>query len=131
MKTFKDVAGLFKTLAQTYMVSGPWRPAYKTGNLYKRVGDFNTANQMLREEEGKYTLVLNYAPPGAEYGKFVHDGHRTRSGGFVEARPFAQFASQDATLKSLIEEVIINNLKKEADKVGAQLDIKFGAFTKK
>jgi hypothetical protein len=126
MKTFKDVAGLFKTLAQTYMVSGPWRPAYKTGNLYKRVGDFNTANQMLREEEGKYTLVLNYAPPGAEYGKFVEEGTR-----YMDARPFAQFASQDATLKSLIEEVIINNLKKEADKVGAQLDIKFGSFTKK
>jgi hypothetical protein len=126
MKTFKDVAGLFKTLAQTYMVSGPWRPAYKTGNLYKRVGDFNTANQMLREEEGKYTIVLNYAPPGAEYGKFVEEGTR-----YMDARPFAQFASQDATLKSLIEEVIKNNLRKEAEKVGTQLDIKFGAFTKK
>ena len=126
MKTFKDVAGLFKTLAQTYMVSGPWRPAYKTGNLYRRVGDFNTANQMLKEEEGKYTLVLNYAPPGAEYGKFVEEGTR-----YMDARPFAQFASQDATLKSLIEEVITNNLRKEAEKVGAQLDIKFGAFTKK
>jgi len=126
MKTFKDVAGLFKTLAQTYMVSGPWRPAYKTGNLYKRVGDFNTANQMLREEEGKYTLVLNYAPPGAEYGKFVEEGTR-----YMDARPFAQFASQDATLKSLIGEVITNNLRKEAEKVGTQLDIKFGAFTKK
>ena len=126
MKTFKDVAGLYKTLALTYMVSGPWRPAYKTGNLYRRVGDFNTANQMLKEEEGKYTLVLNYAPPGAEYGKFVEEGTR-----YMDARPFAQFASQDATLKSLIEEVITNNLRKEAEKVGAQLDIKFGAFTKK
>jgi hypothetical protein len=126
MKTFKDVAGLFKTLAQTYMVSGPWRPAYKTGNLYRRVGDFNTANQMLKEEEGKYTLVLNYAPPGAEYGKFVEEGTR-----YMDARPFAQFASQDATLKSLIGEVITNNLRKEAEKVGTQLDIKFGAFTKK
>lgn len=126
MKTYKDVAGLFKTLAQTYMVSGPWRPAYKTGNLYRRVGDFNTANQMLREEEGKYTIVLNYAPPGAEYGKFVEEGTR-----YMEARPFAQYAAQDATLQSLIEEVITNNLRKEADKVGAKLDIAFGAFTKK
>ena len=126
MKTFKDVAGLFKTLAQSYMLNGPWRPVYKTGNLYRRVGDFNTANQMLREEEGKYTIVLNYAPPGAEYGKFVEEGTR-----FMEARPFAQFASQDATLQSLIQEVITNNLRKEADKVGAKLDIAFGAFTKK
>lgn len=126
MKTFKDVAGLFKTLAQTYMVSGPWRPAYKTGNLYKTVGDYNTATRMLREEEGKYTIVLNYAPPGAEYGKFVEEGTR-----YMDARPFAQYASQDATLKSLINEVILNNLKKEADKIGDKFQIKLEGFTKK
>jgi hypothetical protein len=126
MKTLKDVAGLFKTLAQSYMINGPWRPAYKTGNLYKTVGDYNTANQMIREEEGKYTLVLNYAPPGAEYGKFVEEGTR-----YMESRPFAQYAAQDATLKSLIEEFITGKLEKEAEKVGAQLNVKFGAFTKK
>ena len=126
MKTFKDVAGLFKTLAQTYMVSGPWRPAYKTGNLYRTVGDYNTATRMLREEEGKYTIVLNYAPPGAEYGKFVEEGTR-----YMDARPFAQYASQDATLKSLINEVIVNNLKKEADKIGDKFQIKLEGFTKK
>ena len=131
MKTLKDVAGLFKTLAQSYMINGPWRPAYKTGNLYRTVGDYNSASQMIQEEEGKYTLVLNYSPPGAEYGKFVHDGHKTRSGGYVEGRPFAQYAAQDSTLKSLIEEFITGKLEKEAESVGAQLDIKFAAFKKK
>jgi hypothetical protein len=126
MKTLKDVAGLFKTLAQSYMINGPWRPAYKTGNLYRTVGDYNSASQMIKEEEGKYTLVLNYAPPGAEYGKFVEEGTR-----YMEARPFAQYAAQDSTLKSLIEEFITGKLEKEAESVGAQLDIKFAAFKKK
>jgi hypothetical protein len=126
MKTLKDVAGLFKTLAQSYMINGPWRPAYKTGNLYRTVGDYNSASQMIQEEEGKYTLVLNYAPPGAEYGKFVEEGTR-----YMEARPFAQYAAQDSTLKSLIEEFITGKLEKEAESVGAQLDIKFAAFKKK
>lgn len=126
MKTLKDVAGLFKTLAQSYMINGPWRPAYKTGNLYRTVGDYNSASQMIQEEEGRYTLVLNYAPPGAEYGKFVEEGTR-----YMEARPFAQYAAQDSTLKSLIEEFITGKLEKEAESVGAQLDIKFAAFKKK
>lgn len=126
MKTLKDVAGLFKTLAQSYMINGPWRPAYKTGNLYRTVGDYNSASQMIKEEEGRYTLVLNYAPPGAEYGKFVEEGTR-----YMEARPFAQYAANDATLKSLIDEFIIGKLEKEAEKVGAQIDVRFAAFKKK
>ena len=49
----------------------------------------------------------------------------------MEARPFAQYAAQDSTLKSLIEEFITGKLEKEAESVGAQLDIKFAAFKKK
>lgn len=119
MKTLKDVAGLYKTLAQTYMVSGPWRPAYKTGNLYRQVGDYNSATQMIQNDaKGRVTLVLDYAPPAAYYGRYVQDGTYK-----MEARPFAQYAANSDALKAAIDEYVKSEAETIVNKMGSRLSV--------
>ena len=126
MKTLKDVAGLYKTLAQTYMVNGPWRPAYKTGNLYRQVGDYNTATQMIAEEKGKYTLALTYAPPAATYGKYVQNGTWK-----MEARPFAEYAANSTELAQAINEFNKGKVEEVAKDTLSRLSISLGKLGNK
>jgi hypothetical protein len=126
MKTLKDVAGLYKTLAQTYMINGPWRPAYKTGNLYRQVGDYNTATQMIAEEQGKYTLALTYAPPAATYGKYVQNGTWK-----MEARPFAEYAANSTELAQAIDEFNKGKVEEVAKDTLSRLSISLGKLGKK
>jgi hypothetical protein len=126
MKTLKDVAGLYKTLAQTYMVNGPWKPAYKTGNLYRQVGDYNTATQMIAEEKGKYTLSLTYAPPAATYGKYVENGTYK-----MEARPFAQYAADSSELAQAIDEFNKGKVEEVAKDALSRLSISLGKLGNK
>jgi HK97 gp10 family phage protein len=94
MKSLKDLAGLYKTLAQTNLTTGPTK-AYKTGNLYNQIGSRNSADSMISTpSKGKFVLTLNYAPSDATYGKFVEEGTR-----YMDARPFAEKAANDPKLK--------------------------------
>lgn len=98
MKTLKDLAGLYKTLAQTNLTTGPTK-AYKTGNLYDQVGRSNSADSMISTpSKSKFVLTLNYAPSDATYGKFVEEGTR-----YMDARPFAKNAANDPKLKLEID----------------------------
>jgi hypothetical protein len=119
----EEVAKTFSSLAQLYMVSGPWKPAYKTGNLYRKIGSYNTPNRMitkgnptsktkLKIPEPSFKVSLQYAPPGAEYGKFVEWGNGTGVGA-GRPRPFAQKASQDPLLKKKIDAVIGGYMEKD------------------
>lgn len=99
MKTLKDLAGLYKTLAQTNLTTGPTK-AYKTGNLYTQVSQRNTADNMVSQlSKGTYVISLNYAPDGAEYGKFVEEGTYK-----MEARPFAENAANSPEMKLAVDE---------------------------
>jgi HK97 gp10 family phage protein len=99
MKTLKDLAGLYKTLAQTNLTTGRTR-AYKTGNLYNQVSQRNTADNMISQSsKGKYVIALNYAPQDAEYGKFIEEGTSK-----MEARPFAENAANDPVFLSAVNE---------------------------
>jgi len=131
MKTLKDLAGLYRTLAQTYMVNGPWRPVYKTGNLYNRIGSYNTVAQMIKENtEGKVVLELNFAPPGATYGYFAETGTGTHSR--IGPRPFAESAANDNQLSIAINQYVETKVEGEVAKMGSQLDVIFGKlFNKK
>ena len=111
MKEFRQVANSFRTLAQTYMINRS-KPAYKTGNLFNTVGSFNTTDKMLSSkktktgtkikiETPKVYITLNYAPPGAEYGKFVEEGTVK-----MKKRPFAEEASNDPLLKRQIDNAV-------------------------
>ena len=88
------------------------KPAYKTGNLFNTVGSFNTTDKMLSSkktktgtkikiETPKVYITLDYAPPGAEYGKFVQDGTV-----YMKKRPFAEEAANDPLLKRQIDNAV-------------------------
>lgn len=109
------VAEVYKSLAQLYIVNGKsgWKkPPYKTGNLYNKVGSFNNASNMilvrsprsttkLKIPNQSFSVALQYAPPGAEYGRFVEDGTSK-----MAARPFAESAANDPLLKRAIDDAI-------------------------
>ena len=112
MKTLEEVAQTFAKLAQLYMISGNWKPAYKTGNLYNTIGSYNTAAQMIKSaatttttelQLPQQTISLQFAPPGATYGKWVEWGNGTGVGA-GKPRPFAEQASKDPLLKKTIDE---------------------------
>ena len=131
MKTLKDLAGLYRTLAQTNMVSGPWRPVYKTGNLYQQIGDYNTVNRMLTEiSQNKYTLTLDFAPPNAKYGYFAETGTGTHSR--IGPRPFAAMAANSSELKAAIDEFMGGKVEEAVQVLGDRVDVAFSKlFTKK
>ena len=115
-KGIDKVAEVYRTLALTLIRGGysGWKKApYKTGNLYNKVADYNTAARMAtyrttrsskKIELPQVTISLNYAPGGAQYGKFVEEGTSK-----MEARPFAKIASEDPALKRAVDEVLSGN----------------------
>jgi hypothetical protein len=142
MKELEEVAKTFTSLAQLYMVSGNWRPVYKTGDLYKNIGSYNKPSRMITSKQARsktklkipepsFNVSLQYAPdiPGPKtgkpttYGKFVEEGFTTRAGTRkdgkaykrtkVQARPFAQKASQDPLLKKKIDAYIGGYMEKD------------------
>ena len=130
MKTLKDLAGLYRTLAQTYMVNGPWRPVYKTGNLYNRIGSYNSVNQMLTEiSQNKYTLTLNFAPPGATYGYFAETGTGTHSR--IGPRPFAEMAANSTQLSMAINEFMEGKVEEAVQTMGNRIDVAFSKLFQK
>jgi HK97 gp10 family phage protein len=111
MKTLKDVAGLYKTLAANNLLQGSTR-AYKTGNLYRSINDFNTPDKMISKQGNKSSITLNYAPPEAVYGGFVEKGTSK-----MRARPFAGNAADDPTLAEAIKEY----QKSQVDEINATI----------
>ncbi len=92
--------------------------AYKTGNLFQKIGSYNTPNRMIKQRKSSFEVELTYGPPGAEYGEYVNDGTSRMS-----ARPFADEAMNDPTVISmmneyyedLVDNLIVANIQKELD----------------
>lgn len=112
--TLEDVAKKVTSLAQLNLTRGSTR-AYKTGNLYNKVGRYNTVDRVLgnkklgkkRKKLQSFTenieLNLVYNPPGAEYGQFVEEGTK-----YMPARPFAEEALNSPIIDKMIDEALGN-----------------------
>ena len=137
VKELKQIVNVYKALSQLYIIKRD-KPAYKTGNLYKRVGSYNNIDNMVtkRPSRGKNKLKLDredinislsFAPPGALYGRFVHDGTK-----YMDARPFAQEAAKDKrmqtaidkAMKGVIRDNVIPDIRKRIDKAFKKLQPK-------
>ena len=112
MKTLADIAKGVTSLAQLNLTRGATK-AYKTGNLYRNIGSYNTPNRVLgntkigkqrkKLQDVHYGIELNlvYNPPGADYGKYVEEGTSK-----MDARPFAEEAMNDPSIIRMIEEYL-------------------------
>jgi hypothetical protein len=131
MKTLKDIAFKYADLASIYMVNGQYfKRAKITGNLENRVRNYNDLTKMLKEEsEGRIVLALNYAPPDAEYGYFVHEGKgsSTKYG----PRRYSEYAADDPELQMYINEFILGQMDKKVEELVKPLDFVLKQFAKK
>ena len=134
MATLKDIAKGVTSLAQLNLTRGATK-AYKTGNLYRNIGSYNTPNRVLGKTKlGKKRLSktkkidtlefdLTYNPPGATYGQYVEEGTR-----YMDARPFAEEAINSPQIEKMIdeymgvyiEENIISGIMDELDTMEAE-----------
>jgi len=126
MPSLQDIAKQISSLAQLNLQRKPTR-AIDTGKLLRTVASYNTPQRMVKElktsDTYSFEIELDYAPPGAEYGKYVNDGTYK-----MDARPFATNAMNDPTVLSMLDQyyedvvdkLVIGNLAKELDKMEAE-----------
>lgn len=77
--------------------------AFATGNLLSKFisSQKNAVNSIAREVQGGAELVVDVAPKGAEYGKYVHYGTSK-----MLKRPFAAIANDDQRFQLLLDDFI-------------------------
>jgi hypothetical protein len=129
-KELKDIAFKYADLAGVYMTNGQYfLRAFVTGNLFNRVTTYNDVSRMLKEQsENKVVLALDYAPPGAAYGRIVHDG--LGLGRNSTPRPYAKVAADDPQIKMLVDNYIKTQLDKKVGEIASELDVQLSAFAK-
>lgn len=121
MKELKDLAKGYRKLAAEAIYPGlpytkykrspnsqlPPNPpnqgsrAFANGNLLTQFisSAENDINKIGSKVGDGYQLVLNIAPSGADYGRWVHYGTRR-----MIARPFAEIAANDVRFTQLLDE---------------------------
>lgn len=127
MPTLQDIAKQISSLAQLNLQRQPTR-AIKTGKLLRKLKQKNTPASMVKKEvitkdNYSFEIELDYAPQGAEYGKFVNDGTSK-----MAARPFADNAINDPTVVSMldayyedmVDKLIVGNIADELDTMEAE-----------
>jgi hypothetical protein len=129
-KELKDIAFKYADLASVYMVNGQFfKRAYITGNLENRVRNYNDVTKMLKElTDSKVVLALNYAPPGAEYGYYVHEGKGTSQK--YGPRRYAEVAANDPQIRMMVDAYVKSEMDKKVAGLAAELDIQLTAFSK-
>ena len=131
IKELKDIAVRYADLASVYVANGQFfKPAFITGNLQRTVKSYNDVSRVLKEQsEGRFVLALNYAPPGAEYGFFVHEGKGTSEK--YGRRPYSEAAANDPEIKMLVDRFIQSQIEKQLIETQNQLDLEIKSFSKK
>jgi hypothetical protein len=129
-KQLKDIAFTYARLAGVYMTNGQYfKRAYITGNLENRVVNYNDVSRMLKEQsEGKVVFALNFAPPGAEYGYFVHEGKGTSAK--YGPRRYSEVAANDVEVKMKIDALVKSQIDKKVQDIAKELEVQLKGFAK-
>ena len=101
-KKLEQVAVKYKQLTlYNIKPSSYYKAPFDTGNMFKKVDTYNTVAKMIKTKSSPYIISIQYAPQGAEYGIYVHNGtSRMRS------RPFAKDAANSNDLNPFIDSFI-------------------------
>jgi hypothetical protein len=122
-----NVANTYRDVAQSYIKNGysAWpNPPYLTGNLYRKVGSYNTAQKMTQKRGKTFTVTLDFAPPKAEYGYFAETGTGTHSK--KGPRPYAQLGANSLEVKKAVAEWERSMVLEVNKEVGNQVSTIFG-----
>lgn len=96
--------------------------AFSTGNLLtKFISSPQNAIESIASKIGNgYQIVVNVAPEGAEYGRWVHYGTRK-----MKARPFAEIAATEPKFLAVMDEFMQSESEKMIDGEMEKLDETF------
>ena len=142
MKTLKDLAKVYRKSAAEAIYPGLPYPSYKrapnsplpenpsgqgsrafaTGNLLTKfiTSPQNAINNIASKIGNGYQIVVNVAPEGAEYGRWVHFG-TTR----MLKRPFAEIATNEPKFVNALNEFMEGESDKMVEGEIEQLDDMF------
>lgn len=128
MATLAQIANRIRDLA---VIKAP----KKTGNLKRKLADFNRPSGMIKESKinTKRTIEfeLDVSPPGAEYGKFWNDPNvsSTVRKGKTKNVPgsinFAEKAINDPQIQKLIDEYVNQIADEVAETIKQAIDDEF------
>jgi hypothetical protein len=104
--------------------------AFKTGNLLSQFVRKNAdaailATKIVSNNYFKYEFILDIAPDGAEYGKYVHNGTSK-----MGERPFARIGAQQKEVKDVIKQFLDAQAAEQLQKYKNILQPVFGDLSK-
>jgi hypothetical protein len=104
--------------------------AFKTGNLLSQFVRKNAdaailATKIVSNNYFKYEFILDIAPDGAEYGKYVHNGTSK-----MGERPFARIGAQQQEVKDVIKQFLDAQAAEQLQKYKNILQPVFGDLSK-
>jgi hypothetical protein len=105
--------------------------AFKKGNLLTQFVRKNAdaailANKTVSNNYFKYEFVLDIAPDGAEYGKYVHNGTSK-----MGERPYAKIGAEQPEVKAIIKEFLDTQAADQLQKYKNILQPVFGNLSQK
>jgi hypothetical protein len=128
MATLAQIANRIRDLA---VIKAP----KKTGNLKRKLADFNRPSGMVKESKinNKRTIEfeLDVSPPGAEYGKFWNDPNvsstvrRGKTKNVPGSINFAEKAINDPQIQRLIDEYVNQIADEVAETIKQAIDSEF------
>jgi hypothetical protein len=128
MATLAQIANKIRDLA---VIKAP----KKTGNLKRRLADFNRPSGMIKQSKTasnrSFTFELDVSPPGAEYGMYWNDPNVSdsvrngKTANVPKSINFAQQAINDPQIQRLIDAYINTIAEEIAAEVGNTIDKEF------
>ena len=116
MKSLKEVGKAYrKELGKAIYPGVPYASytktgsskAFKTGNLLTQIlkSPQNNINQIGSKTKSGYQFVVDVAPSGASYGRWVHYGTRK-----MKARPFAAIGANSKDFRTSIDGLLVGDM---------------------
>ena len=132
MTTLQDVAKQYrKSAAQALYPGLPYSgyktgssKAFKTGNLLTKflTSPNNDITRIGAKIKNGYQLVVDIAPQGADYGRWVHNGTRR-----MNKRPWAELGLEEPKFQKVLDEFLMSEVEKIVD---GELETLDGEFKK-
>lgn len=130
MTTLQDVAKQYrKSAAQALYPGLPYSgyktgssKAFKTGNLLTKflTSPNNDITRIGAKIKNGYQLVVDIAPQGADYGRWVHNGTRK-----MNKRPWAELGLEEPKFQKVLDEFLMSEVEKMVDGEIQALDNEF------